>query len=62
LNTSATHLPISNTQAYGNKQYPHLEAFSLINDPRNEYGKLYTVSKLGNVWNGIPIRCAYPLT
>jgi len=44
-------------QAFGDKQYPLLEAFSLINDPRNEYGKLYTVEKLGNVWNGVPIRC-----
>ena len=44
-------------QAFSNKQYPLLEAFSLINDPRNEYGKLYTVEKLGNVWNGTPIRC-----
>jgi bleomycin hydrolase len=26
------------------------DCFSLINDPRNEYGKLYTVDKLGNVW------------
>lgn len=44
-------------QAFSNKQYPLLEAFSLINDPRSEYGKLYTVEKLGNVWNGTPIRC-----
>lgn len=28
------------------------ESFSLINDPRNEYGKLYTVDRLGNVWGG----------
>jgi bleomycin hydrolase len=26
------------------------DCFSLINDPRNDYGKLYTVDKLGNVW------------
>ncbi|ELU38480.1 bleomycin hydrolase [Rhizoctonia solani AG-1 IA] len=30
--------------------YKALEAFSLINDPRNEYNKLYTVEALGNVW------------
>lgn len=48
--------PIEFYKAFSSKQYPHLEAFSLINDPRNEYGKLYTVEKLGNVWNGIPIR------
>lgn len=32
------------------------EAFSLINDPRNEYGKLYTVDRLGNVWGGRSVR------
>ncbi|KAG1862597.1 peptidase C1B bleomycin hydrolase [Suillus subalutaceus] len=31
------------------------ESFSLINDPRNEYGKLYTVNKLGNIWGGRPV-------
>ncbi|KAG2150487.1 peptidase C1B, bleomycin hydrolase [Suillus clintonianus] len=31
------------------------ESFSLINDPRNEYGKLYTVDKLGNIWGGRPV-------
>lgn len=33
------------------------ESFSLINDPRNSYGKLYTVDKLGNVWGGRPVLC-----
>lgn len=33
------------------------ESFSLINDPRNEYGKLYTVDKLGNIWGGRPVLC-----
>ena len=33
------------------------DSFSLVNDPRNEYGKLYTVKKLGNVWGGRPVRC-----
>lgn len=33
------------------------ESFSLINDPRNKYEKLYTVDRLGNVWGGRPIRC-----
>lgn len=32
------------------------EAFSLINDPRNEYGRLYTVDRLGNVWGGKSVR------
>lgn len=51
-----TGTPIEFYKAFSSKQYPHLEAFSLINDPRNDYGKLYTVEKLGNVWNGTPIR------
>ncbi|KAH9931126.1 peptidase C1B bleomycin hydrolase [Epithele typhae] len=29
---------------------PPADSFSLINDPRNEYSKLYTVDKLGNLW------------
>ncbi|KAF4554453.1 Cysteine proteinase-like protein [Elsinoe fawcettii] len=29
--------------------------FSLVNDPRNDYGTLLTVDKLGNVWGGRPI-------
>lgn len=29
---------------------------SLINDPRNEYFKLYTVEYLGNIQGGLPIR------
>ncbi|KAI5115428.1 hypothetical protein M0805_002825 [Coniferiporia weirii] len=37
------------------KQYPPLESFSLINDPRNEYKKLYTVDSLGNIWGGRPV-------
>ncbi|OCF76379.1 hypothetical protein I204_02074 [Kwoniella mangroviensis CBS 8886] len=32
------------------------ESFSIINDPRNEYGKLYSVERLGNVWKGNPVR------
>lgn len=30
-------------------------SISLINDPRNEYEKLYTVQRLGNVWGGRPV-------
>ncbi|KAF8316884.1 peptidase C1B, bleomycin hydrolase [Clavulina sp. PMI_390] len=48
--------PIEFLKAFGSKQYPILDAFSIINDPRHEYGKLYTVEKLGNVWGGLPIR------
>ncbi|KAF8531876.1 peptidase C1B, bleomycin hydrolase [Gautieria morchelliformis] len=40
---------------FTSKAYPAAEAFSLINDPRNDYGKLYTVDKLGNVWGGRPV-------
>ena len=29
---------------------------SLVNDPRNEYFKLYTVEYLGNIEGGFPIR------
>ncbi|KAF3911299.1 hypothetical protein ABW21_db0202014 [Orbilia brochopaga] len=29
--------------------------FSLINDPRHEYGKLYTVDRLNNVFGGRPV-------
>jgi len=36
-------------------KYSPADAFSLINDPRNEYGKLYTVDKLGNLWGGRPV-------
>lgn len=33
------------------------DSFSLINDPRNKYEKLYTVKHLGNVWGGPAVRC-----
>ena len=33
------------------------DSFSLINDPRKEYEKLYTDDRLGNVWGGRPILC-----
>jgi bleomycin hydrolase len=35
------------------------ESFSLINDPRNVYEKLYTVDRLGNVYGGRPISCEW---
>jgi bleomycin hydrolase len=37
---------------FSSEKFPPTEGVSLINDPRNEYGKLYTVDKLGNVWGG----------
>ncbi|CAG8559150.1 8371_t:CDS:2 [Paraglomus brasilianum] len=36
--------------------YKASETFSLINDPRNPYNRLYTVAYLGNVSGGLPIR------
>ncbi|THH27731.1 hypothetical protein EUX98_g6454 [Antrodiella citrinella] len=33
-------------------KYSPSDSFSLINDPRNDYGKLYTVERLGNIWGG----------
>lgn len=30
--------------------------FSLVNDPRNEYNRLLTVDRLGNVFGGVPVR------
>lgn len=46
--------PIEFYKAFTTKYSP-TECFSLINDPRNEYSKLYTVNKLGNVWGGRPV-------
>ncbi|KAF8629210.1 hypothetical protein AX17_005795 [Amanita inopinata Kibby_2008] len=37
------------------KPYSPADSFSLINDPRNAYSKLYTVDKLGNLWDGRPV-------
>ncbi|WVW79039.1 hypothetical protein I302_101002 [Kwoniella bestiolae CBS 10118] len=37
------------------------DSFSIINDPRNEYGKLYSVERLGNVWKGKAVRSNTPL-
>lgn len=36
------------------------DSFSLIHDPRNELGKLYSVDKLGNVWGGRDVLCTFP--
>ena len=33
-----------------------MQLFSLVNDPRNEYNRLLTVDRLGNVVGGIPVR------
>jgi len=41
--------------AFVDKKADPKDCFSLINDPRNDYGKLYTVEKLGNVWGGRPV-------
>ena len=39
------------------KAMPPRDSFSLINDPRNDYEKLYTVERLGNVWNARAVKC-----
>ena len=39
--------------------YSPKDSFSLIHDPRNEFGKLYTVDKLGNIWGGRPVLCEW---
>ena len=39
--------------------YEPKECFSLIHDPRNDFGKLYTVDKLGNIWGARPVLCTY---
>lgn len=44
-------------KAFASKPYSPKDSFSLINDPRNEYSKLYTVEKLGNVFGGRPVLC-----
>jgi bleomycin hydrolase len=36
--------------------YKLTDTVSLINDPRNDYSKLYTVDRLGNVVGGLDIR------
>ncbi|KAJ8589325.1 peptidase C1B, bleomycin hydrolase [Rhizopogon salebrosus TDB-379] len=46
--------PLQFYKAFTTKYSP-ADSFSLINDPRNEYGKLYTVDKLGNIWGGRPV-------
>ncbi|KAL4080374.1 peptidase C1B, bleomycin hydrolase [Scleroderma yunnanense] len=46
--------PLEFYKAFTTKYSP-TECFSLINDPRNEYNRLYTVDKLGNVWGGRPV-------
>ncbi|KAF9050247.1 hypothetical protein BJ165DRAFT_1525512 [Panaeolus papilionaceus] len=42
-------------EQFASKPFSPLDAFSLINDPRNAYDALYTVDKLGNMWGGRPI-------
>ncbi|KAG2081109.1 peptidase C1B bleomycin hydrolase [Suillus cothurnatus] len=36
-------------------KYSPTESFLPINDPQNDYGKLYTMDKLGNIWGGRPV-------
>ncbi|PCH43598.1 peptidase C1B bleomycin hydrolase [Wolfiporia cocos MD-104 SS10] len=39
-------------KAFAYDKHAPSDSFSLIHDPRNEFGKLYSVDKLGNVWGG----------
>lgn len=47
--------PVEYAKAFASKPYAPSDSFSLINDPRNAYSKLYTVDKLGNIWGGRPV-------
>jgi bleomycin hydrolase len=47
--------PLEFYKTFRSKAYSPSDSFSLINDPRNEYQKLYTVDKLGNIWGGRPV-------
>ncbi|KAG6917714.1 hypothetical protein DXG01_001365 [Tephrocybe rancida] len=47
--------PLEFSKTFASKPYPISESFSLINDPRNAYSKLYTVDKLGNIWGARPV-------
>jgi len=47
--------PLEFYDAFTSKQYPALESFSLIHDPRNPTSRLYTVDGLGNIWGGRPV-------
>jgi bleomycin hydrolase len=40
-------------------EYEPKDSFSLIHDPRNDFGKLYTVDKLGNIWGARPVLCKF---
>lgn len=50
-------LEVSPLDFYRKYTGPYLfsDCFSLINDPRNSYEKLYTVDRLGNVHGGLPV-------
>ncbi|KIY74276.1 peptidase C1B bleomycin hydrolase [Cylindrobasidium torrendii FP15055 ss-10] len=50
-----TGTPVEFFEKYAAKPYHPKDSFSLVNDPRNEYSKLYTVDKLGNVWGARPV-------
>ncbi|EIW83169.1 peptidase C1B bleomycin hydrolase [Coniophora puteana RWD-64-598 SS2] len=49
-----TGTPLEFYHAFKGKYSP-ADSFSLINDPRNEFTKLYSVDKLGNIWGGRPV-------
>ena len=48
--------PITFYEKFGKPSFDVSSNISLINDPRNEYYKLYTVEYLGNVVGGKAVR------
>ncbi|KZT10972.1 peptidase C1B bleomycin hydrolase [Laetiporus sulphureus 93-53] len=44
--------PLEFYKTFASDKYAPADSFSLIHDPRNEFEKLYSVEKLGNVWGG----------
>ncbi|CCM01155.1 uncharacterized protein FIBRA_03203 [Fibroporia radiculosa] len=44
--------PLEFCKTFATNKFLPTDSFSLIHDPRNEFGKLYSVDKLGNVWGG----------
>ncbi|KLO19552.1 peptidase C1B, bleomycin hydrolase [Schizopora paradoxa] len=47
-----TGTPVEYYKTFTSTDYPPSESFSLINDPRNSYKKLYSIDRFGNVWGG----------
>jgi bleomycin hydrolase len=49
--------PLDFFHQYGRREgFDPEQCFSLVNDPRHPYGKVYQVERLGNVWGSNPVR------